>query len=117
MHGGHGRSGVPLIRAMRGFFGRRMAVHETYYPDGRIQQTGVGAQATGITWMLIVIIAIPLLATLVLIGLFYEVIRRLDGARLDNRLRWALSTGLGILVAAGFAILLRSWLFNAALVQ
>lgn len=107
---------MPLIRAMRGFFGRRMTVHETYYPSGRMEHTGMGAQATQLTWLLIVIIALPLIATLILIGLFYELLLRLDPRRwLDNRLRWAVSGTLGVLVAAGLTIVLRNWLFTASL--
>jgi hypothetical protein len=122
---------VPLIRAMLAFFGRRMAVHDNYYSgspmqqsgprdrysmDASVQQTGLGSQATAITWMLIVVIALPVIVTIILIGLIYEVFLQVDGARrLDNRIRWGVSGVVGILLAAGFVIVARDWVFTASL--
>jgi hypothetical protein len=83
---------MPLIRAIRAFFSRRMAVSEPYVPHDPSVTNYAGA-----VMMVLLVLAIPVIAFLVLVGLLYELIARLDvSGRLPNALRWSASTLFGI---------------------
>lgn len=96
---------MPLIRAIRAWFGRRMADHDTkYYPGGRVEPPSLLVQSAGLIWLAVAVVALPLIALLVLIGLFYEAVIRIDRRlSLPPWLHWATSAGLGIVLAAGIA--------------
>ena len=95
---------MPLIRALRGWMGRRMAVTETSYPVGRLDHAGWGSEATGLTWLVLWLIGLPVIAAILLIGLAYEIVIRVDGARLPEFLRWTIASGLGLTVVAAVTV-------------
>jgi hypothetical protein len=87
---------MPLIRAVARWIGRRTEVSEPYIPSRPIGHTGGWNTDTGaIVWFVVVLIALPLVALLVLVGLVYEAIIRLDrGRRLADPIHWAIARQL-----------------------
>lgn len=108
---------MPLIRALRGWISRRMAVNETldlrgaYDPSAGMHR---GRESAGATWGVIMLAGLPLIATLVVIGVVYESVIRIDRpGLLPSAVRWALATVVGILVVAGPLVVAYRWLFPA----
>lgn len=97
---------MPLIGALRGWFGSRMADHDTkYYPGGRVEPPSLLIQSAGLFWLAIAVVALPLIALLVVVGLLYEAVIRIDRRpSLPSWLHWAISAGLGIILAAGLTV-------------
>ena len=92
---------MPLIRALHGWDNRRMAVAETSYPTGQLEQTGWMALASGPIWLVLLLVALPVIAAIVLIGLVYEVVVRLDGGtRIPEFLRWAVASVIALAFVA-----------------
>jgi hypothetical protein len=93
---------VPLIYALRARFGRRLADNDTYYADGTVGRPSLASQSAGLVWLAVVVVALPLIALLVVVGLFYEGILRIDRRpSLPSWLHWAISAGLGIVIVGG----------------
>ncbi len=93
---------MPLIRALRAWLGGRMAVHDTYYPGGGMEPARSGMDPTGAIWLVLVLIGLPLIALLVIVGLFYEALIRIDRRPvLPSPVHWAISAGFGTVLAAG----------------
>ena len=84
--------------------GRRMAVTETSYPVGRLDHAGWGSEATGVTWLVLWLIGLPVIAAMVLIALAYEIVIRLDDARLPEFVRWTVASGLGLTVVTAVTV-------------
>jgi phosphotransferase system glucose/maltose/N-acetylglucosamine-specific IIC component len=102
---------MPLIKTMRAWIGRRINDTETYYPTGQIENNWTVKQAGPLLWLLIFILALPVIALLVLIGVVYEAVIRVDARRrLGASTRWAISSAVGIVLAVGI-----TWLALRAL--
>lgn len=82
---------MPPIRAIGRWIGRRNEVTEPYVPA---QPMSGGDQ--GMAWTLVVLVASPILAFLVLTGLAYDGVTRVDRRRLGPVLDW----GIAVVVAA-----------------
>lgn len=90
---------MPLIRGIRAWFGRRMSdatTYASYAGDG-----GMALSAASWLWLVVLIILIPVIAVLVLIGLIYELVIRVDQRRLGSTVEWALSSAAGLVVLLG----------------
>lgn len=74
----------------------------------------MGDQAAGIAWLAVLGIASPLIALLVVIGLVYEGVIRIDRPRmLPSAVHWALASAVGILLIAVLVVVVYRWLFPA----
>jgi hypothetical protein len=98
---------MPLIRAVRGWMGMRMAVTETGYRVGRLDHAGWGSEATALTWLVLVVVALPVIAAIVVIGFAYELVVRLDRrGHLPELMRWSVGGGFGLALVTGIAVAL-----------
>jgi hypothetical protein len=94
---------MPLIRALRAWFGRRLEVNEPYQPT----PPGMGQQLAPIVWLVVIAFALPLILLLILVGFAYELVVRIDPAgRLGTPLHWASSAAFGIVLAVGVTALI-----------
>ena len=82
------------------------ADHDTkYYPGGRVEPPSLLVQSAGVIWLAVAVVALPLIALLVVIGLIYEAVIWIDRRpSLPSWLHWAVSAGLGIVLAASIAV-------------
>lgn len=55
-------------------------------------------------WLVVFILLIPVVALLVLIGLIYELIMRIDGRRLGSTIAWALSSAAALALLLGLYV-------------
>lgn len=97
---------MPLIRAIRKWFGRRLSdatMYGTTAADG-----GASMSIASQLWLMAFIVLIPVIAVLVLIGLMYELVIRVDGRRLDVFYEWALSSALALALLAGLFVVVVS---------
>ena len=108
---------MPLIRAIGRFFNRRMSVDvpsEQYSDLIRAEaraDLGGGAGslgASGMVWAVIMLIALPLIAVLVLIGLLYELLIRVARGRLPHWADWLLASAASVALVVGIGW----WLLN-----
>ena len=68
---------MPLIRAIGRWIARRNEVTEPYVPNRPMNYGGDSGAAMGI-WLVFVVLVLPFVAFLVLTGLVYEGVLRLD---------------------------------------
>lgn len=62
---------------------------------------GMSLSSASWLWLVVFIVLIPVIAVLVLIGLIYELVIRIDGRRLGSQAQWLLSSAAGILIVVG----------------
>jgi hypothetical protein len=90
---------MPLIRGIRAWFSRRLddnTMLATSAADG-----GASLGSASWLWFIALVVFIPVLAVLVLIGLIYELVIRIDGKRLGSTVEWAVSSALAIALLVG----------------
>jgi len=69
-----------------------------------------GAYLGSASWLLLIVfvVLLPVIAVLVLIGLIYELVIRVDGHRLNRVIEWAISTVAALALLAGlFVVIVR----------
>ena len=94
---------MPLIRALRGWMGRRL--NDSTYPGGPPDHASVSRDTTGAVWLALLIIALPLIGLLVLIGLAYEAVIRIDRRGcLTPPLAWGISSVVGLALVTAVSI-------------
>lgn len=55
-------------------------------------------------WLVVFIVLIPVIAVLVLIGLIYELVIRIDGRRLGATVEWGASTAAAVALLVGLYV-------------
>ncbi len=115
---------MPLIRALRGWIGRRMEVPEMSSPHSETYRgdvyhdlgAGAGVNWGGLLWLVLLLVALPLIIFLVSVGIVYEGVIRVDRSRrLPSAAHWTLATAGTIAVAVLVSVAYR-WLFNTPLI-
>lgn len=83
-----------------------MEVHD-YYPPNTANRNLVG----GSVWLGLILVFVPLIAVLVIIGLVYEQVIRIDRSRrLPSAVHWVLASTLGILLVVMLVLGVYRWL-------
>jgi len=90
---------MPVIRGIRAWFGRRMSDASMYGMAAADGGTSMGSASW--LWLIAFIVALPLIAVLVLIGLIYELVIRADRHALGKTTEWVVSSGLAIALLIG----------------
>ncbi len=93
---------MPLIRGIRDWFGRRMSdstMYGTAAADG-----GASLSSASWLWLLAFIVLLPVVAVLLLIGLLYEIVIRIDRHRLGSFAEWAISTAAALALLVGLYV-------------
>lgn len=100
---------MPLIRAIRRSFGRRGQDMDAY---GSEPQFGTYSQGNAWwLWLVAFIVLLPLVAFLVVVGLLYELVIRLDrGRRLPAAVVWLISSAAALAIVVGVGALLLRYL-------
>ncbi|MEP7158959.1 MAG: hypothetical protein ABI797_05995 [Chloroflexota bacterium] len=90
---------MPLIRGIRAWFDRRMS--DASMAGMAAADGGASLSSASWLWLIVFIILVPVIAVLVLIGLIYEIVIRIDQHRLGPQVEWLLSSAAGILIVVG----------------
>lgn len=96
---------MPLIRAVKAFFDRRLQTADPYGGRGPDYGTmAASGQAAAVLWLVAAAIAVPVVALLVVIGLAYEAVSRADrGRRVPDRVRWLMGVAIGVALLVAIA--------------
>ncbi|MEP7378883.1 MAG: hypothetical protein ABI725_04900 [Chloroflexota bacterium] len=90
---------MPLINGIRAWFGRRMSDASSYGMAASDGGSSMGSASW--LWLIVFIVALPVVAVLVVVGLIYEIVIRIDGRRVGNQVEWAISAAVAAALLAG----------------
>src|SRR5688500_7750837 len=90
---------MPLIRGIFAWFTRRLNDSTMLATSGADGGASLGAASW--LWFLAFVVFLPVLVVLVLIGLIYEIVIRLDQRRLSKGAEWAISAATAVALLVG----------------